>query len=79
MWFAHGDGPTAADYMMLFPLEALASGQVGDVVGPKVRAWVDTVHSRCSLFLHVSSLYSFAPGRPAYQKALEKGGPYEYA
>jgi glutathione S-transferase len=49
MWFAHGDGPTSADYMMLFPLEALASHLRGAGAGleiPHIKQWVKTVHER---------------------------------
>ncbi|KAK0530615.1 hypothetical protein OC835_003956 [Tilletia horrida] len=63
-WFAGGDAagnPTAADFQMLFPLEAATSGRVPDLA-PELKAWVDNAHAR-----------------PAYQRALEKGGPYSYA
>lgn len=64
IWFAGGDkdgNPTSADYQMLFPLEAAASGRV-DNFPANLRKWVDDVHAR-----------------PAYQRALEKGGKYAYA
>jgi len=60
-WFAGGDHPTSADYMMSFPLEAFAS-RGGDDVGEVITAWVKKVHAR-----------------PAYKRALEKGGEYAYA
>ncbi|UZJ52747.1 hypothetical protein CBS101457_002067 [Exobasidium rhododendri] len=63
-WFAGGDkdgNPTAADYQMLFPLEAALSGRV-DSLPANIKAWVEKVHER-----------------PAYQRALEKGGKYSYA
>jgi glutathione S-transferase len=52
---------TAADYQMLFPLEAAVAGRVSDLP-PSIKAWVDKVHER-----------------PAYKRALEKGGKYSYA
>ena len=59
-WFV-GDGFTAGDIMMSFPLEAAASRMdIGPY--PKIRGFLETIHSR-----------------PAYQAALEKGGPYAYA
>ncbi|CAO1621819.1 unnamed protein product [Parajaminaea phylloscopi] len=68
VWFAGGDAdgnPTAADFQMLFPLEAATLGgrlpknvQVSEVF----KQWAAKVHKR-----------------PAYQAALAKGGPYSYA
>jgi len=58
-WFAGGDEPTAADFMMLFPLETMGS-RVGGL-GPKTTAWISQAHER-----------------PAYKRALEKGGKYDY-
>jgi len=60
-WFAGGDGPTAADYMMIFPLEAWAK-QDSTLLGPYTREYVKRIHVR-----------------PAYQRSIEKGGPYAYA
>ncbi|KAE8211402.1 hypothetical protein CF319_g5740 [Tilletia indica] len=63
-WFAGGDSegnPTAADFQMLFPLEAASAGRVPDMA-PEIKAWVENAHAR-----------------PAYKRALEKGGPYNYA
>ncbi|TFK41552.1 thioredoxin-like protein [Crucibulum laeve] len=60
-WFAGGQEPTAADYQMAFPLEAVVA--ISSVqVGPKIQEYVKMVHSR-----------------PAYKRALEKGGEYAYA
>ena len=60
-WFV-GDGLTAADVMMSFPLEAARSrGGLGDT-RPNLIAWLARIHAR-----------------PAYQRALERGGPYAYA
>jgi glutathione S-transferase len=60
-WFA-GEAFSAADIMMSFPIEAASSrgGLGGDK--PRLKAWLETIHSR-----------------PAYQRALERGGPYAYA
>lgn len=59
-WFA-GEGLTAADVMMSFPLEAArARGGLGPS-RPSTLAWLAKVHAR-----------------PAYQRALDRGGPYTY-
>jgi len=60
LWFAGGEAPTSADFMMLFPLEAMQSRLPN--IGEKTKAWVEMAHAR-----------------PAYQRALEKGGKYDYA
>ncbi|KAH9897003.1 thioredoxin-like protein [Cubamyces lactineus] len=60
-FFAGGDEPTSADYMMIFCLEAWASEDGGDL-GPQTKAYIDRIHSR-----------------PAYQRALQKGGEYAFA
>lgn len=44
-WFAGGDGPTTADFMMGFPLEAWLARDIG-VLGPRAKAYVERVHSR---------------------------------
>lgn len=61
-WFA-GDGFTAADVMMSFPLEA-ARGRAGLTAAtyPNLVDWLERIHAR-----------------PAYRRALERGGPYAYA
>ena len=57
-WFA-GDGFTAADIQMSFPLEAAAArGGIGASY-PAIQAWLQRIHAR-----------------PAYARALEKGGEY---
>lgn len=65
-WFAGGDkdgNPTAADYQMLFALEAITTiGMDGQQVPEVLRNWVDMVHQR-----------------PAYIRAYQKGGEYDYA
>ncbi|KAI0372103.1 thioredoxin-like protein [Pilatotrama ljubarskyi] len=60
-FFAGGNEPTSADYMMIFCLEAW-SNRGGEVLGPKTKAYMERIHAR-----------------PAYQRALEKGGEYAYA
>ena len=63
-WLAGGDkdgNPTAADFQMLFPLEASVSGRAANVP-QSIKTYVDKIHAR-----------------PAYKRALEKGGPYDYA
>ena len=59
-WFA-GDGFTAADIQMSFPLEAAATRAEGRA-RPLSAAWLAAIHAR-----------------PAYRRALAKGGPYDYA
>lgn len=57
-WLA-GDGFTAADVQMSFPLEAAAArGGLGKDY-PAITAWLARLHAR-----------------PAYQRALERGGEY---
>ncbi|KAM5531415.1 hypothetical protein V8D89_014939 [Ganoderma adspersum] len=60
-WFAGGEEPTSADYMMIFCLEAWAT-QDKDALGPKTMEYIKRVHAR-----------------PAYKRALEKGGEYSLA
>lgn len=57
-WFA-GDGFSAADIQMSFPVEA-ASARHGLEDKPNLRAFLQRIHAR-----------------PAYQKALEQGGPFD--
>lgn len=58
-WFV-GEEFTAADIQMSFPVEAVAA-QVGlDASRPKLKAFLERIHTR-----------------PAYQRALERGGKYE--
>jgi len=61
-WFAGGDEPTAADYMMEFPLNAWYTGAKGSELGEQTAAYVQRIRDR-----------------PAFQRALEKGGSYSYA
>ncbi|KIP09910.1 hypothetical protein PHLGIDRAFT_101988 [Phlebiopsis gigantea 11061_1 CR5-6] len=60
-WLAGGQGPTSADFMMSFALEAWVS-ELPDMLGPKIKEYVGRIHER-----------------PAYQRALTKGGEYKYA
>ncbi|KAG6887178.1 hypothetical protein C0992_000291 [Termitomyces sp. T32_za158] len=60
-WFAGGDVPTAADFLMIFPLEAVVATDP-NLARPKILEYVRKVHDR-----------------PAYQRALEKGGKYAYS
>lgn len=60
-WLAGGQGPTSADFMMSFALEAWAD-RSPEMLGPKIREYVKRIHAR-----------------PAYQRALAKGGEYKYA
>ncbi|KDQ60257.1 hypothetical protein JAAARDRAFT_32638 [Jaapia argillacea MUCL 33604] len=61
-WLAGGDHPTAADFMMSFPLEALQSRGGSGSIGPLTEQYVKRIDER-----------------PAYKRALEKGGKYSYA
>ncbi|KAG8905337.1 hypothetical protein FRC01_008395 [Tulasnella sp. 417] len=60
-WIAGGSEPTAADFMMLFPMEVFAS-RSPKPVPESFNAYVKMIHDR-----------------PAYKRALEKGGSYAYA
>lgn len=44
-WFAGGREPTSADFMMIFPLEAVCS-VVPDYAGPAVKEYVERIHKR---------------------------------
>ncbi|KAI4520292.1 thioredoxin-like protein [Schizophyllum commune Loenen D] len=57
-WFAGGEGPTVADYMMFYPLEWFRECRWST---PSIDAYVDRVQKR-----------------PAYRRALERGGPYRF-
>lgn len=58
-WFA-GDGLTAADVQMSFPLEAAQARGGLDQRYPNLLAFLSRIHAR-----------------PAYARALAKGGPYD--
>lgn len=57
-WFA-GEGFSAADIMMSFPVEAAAARANALAGRPKLAAFLERIHAR-----------------PAYQCALERGGPF---
>ncbi len=57
-----GDGPTAADIMMSFPVEAARMRGGLDARRPNLMGWLARIHAR-----------------PAYRRALERGGPYAFA
>ncbi|KAF9510625.1 hypothetical protein BS47DRAFT_1347755 [Hydnum rufescens UP504] len=62
-FFAGGENPTSADFMMIFPLEVL--GQLfPQLIDPKkhLKAYVEMVHQL-----------------PAFKRGVEKGGSYSYA
>ena len=59
-WFA-GEGFTAADVQMSFPLEAAVSRAGLNASRPHLMAFLDRIHAR-----------------DAYQRALERGGPYSF-
>ncbi|KAH7322183.1 thioredoxin-like protein [Rhizoctonia solani] len=62
-FFAGGENLTAADFQMVFPLEAwLSRGTELAPLGEHTRKFVEDIHAR-----------------PAYKRALEKGGKYSYA
>lgn len=44
-WFAGGEGPTSADFMMGFALEGVAA-HLPKTLGPKTKEYVDRVHAR---------------------------------
>ncbi|KZT10388.1 thioredoxin-like protein [Laetiporus sulphureus 93-53] len=44
-WFAGGDEPTSADYMIIFALEAW-SGLCPDMLGSNTKAFIERVHNR---------------------------------
>lgn len=60
-WFA-GEQMTAADFQMIFPLEAALQRAAAARRYPNICDMVERIHAL-----------------PAYQAALEKGGPYAYA
>jgi len=45
LWFAGGQGPTAADYQMIFPLEGIVSAAPNSA-GPHIKNYVQAVHDR---------------------------------
>jgi glutathione S-transferase len=83
-WIAGGEEPTSADFMMLFPAEAIGGGRADMPPPQSLKDYVERIHERCvgprttlrnrALIIIILPLY-----RPAYKKALEKGGKYKYA
>ncbi|PWN19347.1 hypothetical protein BCV69DRAFT_261426 [Microstroma glucosiphilum] len=70
-WFAGGDAegnPTLADFQMLFPVEAAVYG------GRMPASFSFEGDGRV-----VKEWIEKVHARPAYKRALEKGGPYDYA
>ncbi|CAE6448252.1 unnamed protein product [Rhizoctonia solani] len=66
-FFAGGENVTSADFQMVFPLEAWLTSTTGVApVGEHTRKFLEIVHARLVV-------------KPAYQRALEKGGEYNYA
>ncbi|KAL5521505.1 hypothetical protein ACEPAF_2253 [Sanghuangporus sanghuang] len=59
-WFANGPNPTAADFMMIFPMEIIQKRVPGPRNSTATDDFVKRVHER-----------------PAYKRALEKGGEYK--
>lgn len=59
LWFA-GEGFTAADIQMSFPLKAAISRGALDERRPRLFDFLERIHQR-----------------PAYRRAVERGGPYE--
>ena len=48
VWFAGGEQPTSADFMMMFSMLCL---QIGGASSPKIDAYVKQLKERCVLFL----------------------------
>jgi len=67
-FFAGGDEPTAADFMMIFPLE-LWTKMFPENLGPKCREYVDRIHERCASQISPPQIpRSNDNPRPAYQR-----------
>jgi hypothetical protein len=74
-WFARGDGPTAADFMMLFALEALACGRAGNFNVPYIRKWVRAAHARCVYERIFPCVADVRVHRPAYKAVCSTACP----
>ncbi|TFK62860.1 thioredoxin-like protein [Pluteus cervinus] len=59
-WFAGGNSPTSADFLMSFGMETFVL-RSPESLGPKSKEYVERIQAR-----------------PAYKRALEKGGEYAY-
>jgi len=76
-FFAGGDEPTAADFMMIFPLELWAK-MYPENLGPKCREYVDRIHERYVARTSSRLLSSDDNTRPAYKRVrvpLDPFGP----
>ncbi|KAG8725932.1 hypothetical protein FRC11_001148 [Ceratobasidium sp. 423] len=62
-FFAGGENLTSADFQMVFPLEA----------------WLSRGSEIAPLGEHARKFVEAVHSRPAYKRALEKGGEYSYA
>ena len=67
-WIAGGNEPTAADYMMVFSIEAWGNTDK-TLLGPKTRAYVNRAHARYAP-RHVQHLHASLTRRlrPAYKR-----------
>ena len=66
-FFAGGDDPTAADFMMIFPLELWAK-MFPESLGPKCREYVERVHERYVPRTSLQLSRSDDNTRPAYKR-----------
>ena len=73
-WFAGGEGPTVADYMMIFPLELLR--QSGSST-PNIDAYIDRAQTRPA-YRRVSSHLTWVYTVTNLVQAIARGGPYLY-
>ncbi|KAF9055591.1 glutathione S transferase [Panaeolus papilionaceus] len=79
-WFAGGDEPTSADFMMSFTLEVLVQRSPGHT-GPLIKEYVQRVQSRCvtqNFSIITPTLKDFKRARPAYKRAIERVGDSLY-
>ena len=60
-WFA-GEELSGADFMMIFPIEAMMKRTHMADKYPRIKAYAERVHAM-----------------PGYRRALERGGPYDFA
>ena len=67
-FFAGGEEPTAADFMMIFPLELWAR-MFPESLGPNCREYVERIHERCEYQTHPSPSHrSDDNTRPAFKR-----------
>ncbi|KAF9788595.1 thioredoxin-like protein [Thelephora terrestris] len=69
-FFAGGSEPTAADFMMIFPLE-LWGKMFPESFGPRCREYIDRIHERCA------SQTSIPSATTELSDSIEKGGEYD--